>query len=186
MSKVIAEEAFNKGYEVFLHIPMEPEKGSPHWLGKGAITANLSMNKIRETHISDLKSVPHTVGINNHMGSKITKREDIMKQVLQLAKERRLVVLDSRTTEDTVIPKLAKELNIKYVERNVFLDNINSIDHVKKQIRSLANTSLEKGFAVGIGHVGVGRLPTARGIKEMVPWLEDQGIELVFVTNLLQ
>lgn len=184
MSKEIAEESFNKGYEVFLHIPMEPEKGSQHWLGKGAITVSLPRKKIRETLISDLKSVPHAVGINNHMGSKITKREDIMKEVLLLAKERHLLVLDSRTTDETVIPKLAKELNIKYVQRNVFLDNINSLSHVKKQINSLAKTAIEKGFAVGIGHVGEGKLTTARGIKEMIPWLEDQGIELVFVTNL--
>ncbi len=186
LSKAIAQEAHQKGYQVFLHIPMEPEYGKPEWLGSGAITAGMSKRQVRETMLSDLEEVPFVTGINNHMGSKVTKREDIMREVLTVAKEKNLLVLDSRTTEATVIPKIARELDIRVVKRDVFLDEINSVAHVKKQLRKLAAEAVNKGSAIGIGHVGMTGKNTVRGIVEMIPWLEEQGIALVFVRDIFE
>jgi len=186
LSRDIAREAHQKGYQVLLHIPMEPERGKPEWLGPGAITADMSMREVRETLLHDLDDVPYVTGINNHMGSKVTKREDIMREVLTVAKEKNLLVLDSRTTEDTVIPKIAGELGIPVLKRDVFLDDINSVAHVKKQIRKLAGEAVGKGSAIGIGHVGITGKNTVRGITEMIPWLEEQGIELVFIAELFK
>lgn len=183
-STKIAEEAFQKGYQVFLHIPMEPEQGKPEWLGPGAIVTGMSAQMVRKTFLDDLRDVPHAVGINNHMGSKVTKQEDIMREILTVAKQNNLLVLDSRTTEQSVIPKIANELDIPVVKRDVFLDGINSTAHVKNQIRRLAKLAIAKGSAIGIGHVGITGKSTVQGIKEMLPWLEDQGIELVFVSDL--
>lgn len=181
-----AELVFSKGLEVFLHLPMEPESGKASWLGNGAITSNISPDEVRKIVLDDLSTVPHAVGLNNHMGSKITKREDLMTEVLKVAKTKHLIFLDSRTTQDTVIPQLAQKLKLPYVYRSVFLDDVNSLAHVKKQIKELAKIAREQGSAIAIGHVGVSGDNTAQGLKEMIPWLEDQGIELVFVSKLVK
>jgi polysaccharide deacetylase 2 family uncharacterized protein YibQ len=135
--------------------------------------------------IDDLSDIPHAIGMNNHMGSKITKRKDQMLEVLKIAKSKHLIFLDSRTTQDTVLPVLAKELNMPILERSVFLDEVNSVHHVRQQMKELAKIAKEKGTAVAIGHVGITGKNTARGLKEMIPWLEEQGIELVFASQLL-
>jgi len=183
-STEIAKEAHQKGYEVFLHLPMEPEVGRPEWLGPGAITSATPLEKIREIVLTGLQDVPHAAGINNHMGSKITKREETMREILKVAREMNLIFLDSKTTPDSVAARIAKEFGVPFVERDVFLDEVNTLEHVKKQIRRLAEIATKTGQAIGIGHVGITGINTSRGIIEMLPWLEDKGIELVFVSDL--
>jgi len=183
-STEIAKEAYHKGYEVFLHLPMEPEVGRPEWLGPGAITTATPLEKIREIVLTDLQDVPHAAGINNHMGSKIAKREEMMREILKVARDMNLIFLDSKTAPDSVAARIAKELEVPFVERDVFLDEVNSLEHVKRQVRHLAEIAIKTGQAIGIGHVGITGINTARGIIEMIPWLEDQGIELVFVSDL--
>ncbi len=180
-----AQLVHQKGYPVFLHLPMEPERGKASWLGEGAITAAMTPAEVAKQVKEDLADVPYVIGMNNHMGSKVTKRKDLMLEVLKIARSEHLIVLDSRTTEDTVIPDLAKQLHIPLLERSVFLDEINSVSHVKTQIRKLAELAKEKGSAVAIGHVGITGKNTARALSEMIPWLEEQGIELVFADQLL-
>ncbi len=183
-SNDVAEKAYQRGYQVFLHVPMEPDHGDPAWLGDGAITTRMNSTDVRKTFLGDLRDVPHATGINNHMGSKVTRNEKIMREVLTLAKQKHLIVLDSRTTDQTVIPKLARQLKVPYTERNVFLDNVNSQAYIEKQIQLLANIALQRGSAIGIGHVGATGKNTARAIKNMIPWLESQGIELVYAAQL--
>lgn len=184
-SRQTAELVYQKGFQVFLHLPMEPETGKAYWLGGGAIKCGMTPDQAAKQVIEDLEDVPHAIGMNNHIGSKITKRRDLMLGILRVAKSRNLIVLDSRTTEDTVIPIIAKELHMQILERSVFLDEINSVPHIQKQIRKLADCVKEKGSAVAIGHVGITGKNTAGVLAEMVPWLEEQGIELVFASQLV-
>lgn len=185
LSTQLAEEAYRKGYQVFLHLPMEPDQGRPEWLGEGAITTMMPIPEVRKTFLTDLSDVPHAVGFNNHMGSKVSKREDILYEILSIAKQKRLLVVDSKTTNDSIIPNVAKKLNMQVLQRTVFLDvNSTSIDYVKKQIQKLAEIAMEKGSGIGIGHVGIIGKNTPEGINEMLPWLDEQGIEIVFVSEL--
>lgn len=181
-----AELVFSKGLEVFLHLPMEPDHGKASWLGEGAITSTMLPKDVGKMMLEDLATVPHAVGFNNHMGSKITKREDLMFEVLKVAKAKHLIILDSRTTQETIIPELAERMELPYIYRSVFLDDVNSLAHVKQQIKELAKIAKEKGSAIAIGHVGPSGNNTAQGLKEMIPWLEDQGIELVFASQLVR
>lgn len=184
LTRPTAERVHRLGYQVFLHLPMEPEKGKKSWLGPGAVTADMTPAQVRQTVLEDLADVPYASGMNNHMGSKITRRKDLMYEVLRVAKEKNLIYLDSRTTEDTVVPVLARELNMTVLERSVFLDDINSVTAIKKQIRELARVCRQNGEAIAIGHVGVTGPNLAKALREMVPWLEEQGIELVYVADL--
>ncbi|WP_051273643.1 divergent polysaccharide deacetylase family protein [Desulfotruncus alcoholivorax] len=181
-----AIQAAQRGYEVIVHLPMQPFKGKASWLGPGAITSNMSPAEIRRQVIKDFNQVPYATGFNNHTGSLITSREDLITPVLEVAKDMGFMVLDSKTSDESKMIKVAQSMGIACAQRDVFLDNIKDVAAIKKQLNILAEKALAQGSAVGIGHVGSGGDKTARAIGEMIPVLEARGIEFVYLSELVQ
>jgi N-acetylmuramoyl-L-alanine amidase CwlD len=179
-----AEEAAKLGYEIIAHLPLEPVRGKRNWLGPGAITTNMLEEEIKLVAKKDFDDVPYAVGFNNHMGSAVTANEKIMRPIMQAAKEKEFFVLDSKTTAKSKMPALSDEMEIAYLERNVFLDDVKSLEHVKKQLLKLSQEALVRGKAIGIGHVGKGGKITARAIEEMIPRMQEMGIEFVYLSEM--
>lgn len=177
--------ATKHGYEVIVHLPMQPVRGKPSWLGPGAITSNMTAEEIRQQVRRDFAQVPYASGFNNHMGSLITAREELIRPVLEVAREEGFYVLDSKTSDNSKIIPLAKSMGIAYTKRDVFLDEIKNVAHMKKQLDLLADEALANGSAVGIGHVGMGGEKMARAIKEMIPAMETKGIEFIYLSELV-
>ena len=74
---------------------------------------------------------------------------------------------------------------VTILKRDVFLDSTDDINVVKKQIMQTAEIAKQKGYAIGIGHVGPeGGNITVQAIKELAPVLEKQGIVFVTVSQL--
>jgi len=184
-SRQQATQAAKLGQEVIVHLPMQPVKGKPSWLGPGAITADMDTEQIRQQVSQDFDQVPYASGFNNHMGSLITSREELLRPVLEVAKEKDFFVLDSLTSTDSKMIPLAINMGIAHAKRDVFLDNIKNEADMKKQLELLADKALVQGSAVGIGHVGEGGLNMARAIKEMIPVMEAKGIEFVYLSELV-
>ncbi|TBL81875.1 divergent polysaccharide deacetylase family protein [Paenibacillus thalictri] len=180
-----AEWAHRTGREVILHLPMEPMKGKKSWLGPKAITADLSDEEIRKRVMEALDDVPHVIGINNHMGSKITANERIMRIVLGICKERGLFFLDSRTTPKTVIPKISAELGVKTAGNDLFFDDQYTRSHISKQTRLLAKLIEKNDATIAIGHVGPPGRHTSAALKEAAPQL-SQTADFVFVSKLVR
>ncbi len=180
-----AEAAYQAGKEVFLHVPMEPLHGKPSWLGPKAITNDLSDEEIRSRLQEALKEIKWATGLNNHMGSKIMENKRIVKTVLALSKENHLIFVDSKTTQKTVAPMIAEEIGTTYFCRDVFLDNVKNKRDIENRLSELGNIALEKGYAIGIGHVGPeGGIVTAQAIQSMIPVLEKKGIRFVTMKEL--
>ncbi|MHB8157122.1 MAG: divergent polysaccharide deacetylase family protein, partial [Desulfocucumaceae bacterium] len=179
-----AEEAAGKGHEVIVHLPMEPVRGNPRWLGPGAITMGMTEGEVKDRVRKDFEGVPHAVGFNNHMGSAVSASDKTMRAILQVASEKEFFVLDSKTTSKTKIPALSGELGIACISRDIFLDDIKRPDSLKKQLNKLSQEALKKGKAVAIGHVGKGGRVTAQALKEMVPQMEEMGIEFVYLSEM--
>ncbi|HHW55128.1 MAG: divergent polysaccharide deacetylase family protein [bacterium] len=175
-----AQEARERGYQVLLHMPMEPlnEKLPP---GPGAITAGMAPEEIREAVAAALEEVPGAVGVNNHMGSKVTAREELMLPFLEAVGERGLFFIDSRTTNKSVAAALARQLAIPTAENRIFLDNERELESIKAQLRRAAELAREEGEVIAIGHV---HPAMAQALQEFVPELEEQGVELVFASQL--
>lgn len=179
-----ADEAARRGYQVIVHLPLEPVKGKKSWLGPGAITTELKDEEIKSITKKDFDSVPHAVGFNNHMGSAATTSDIIMRPILQLARERNFFVLDSLTTNRSVMRSLSKDIGVPFAERDVFLDNVKNLKYVKRQLRDLSQKALKNGEAIGIGHVGYGGRVTAKALKEMIPLMQKMGIKFVYVSEI--
>lgn len=184
-TKEHAELAHKNGFEIMVHLPLQPKKGKPSWLGPNPITVDLPLEEVRRRVNLAIDDVPHAVGINNHMGSLVVENEEIMRVILEVVKERGLYVVDSGTSPKSFIPKLASEMGIPFMERDIFLDDVSSVTHVIKQIRKLAKIAEKKGHAIAIGHVGVTGKHTSAGIFQSVKELKEQDIEVVPASKLI-
>ncbi|WP_281889116.1 divergent polysaccharide deacetylase family protein [Paenibacillus sp. YYML68] len=181
-----AEWAHRLGKEVLVHMPLEPRKGKPEWLGPGAITTKLTDDEIRERVTKAIDDVPHAIGINNHMGSKATADERVMRIILEVCKERGLFFLDSRTTDKSVIGKLSKELGVKTAENHIFMDDVYTRAHIAKQAVLLQKLVKKQSDTIVIGHVGPPGKHTAAVMKETIPQLEKLGASFVPVSQVMK
>jgi uncharacterized protein len=150
--KNVAEKARLKGFEVIMHLPMEPKNYPKVNPGPDALLTKMNEGEIRTIIDQDLKKIPGVRGVNNHMGSYFTERQDKMAYVLKELKKRDLFYLDSRTTLNSVGFNLAMTMGIPSAKKNVFLDNDLSLKAVKYQMERLIGTARYDGSAIGIGH----------------------------------
>lgn len=184
-SASIAHCALQSGYQVIVHMPMEPVRGDPCSLGPGAIYVRLSEGEIKKRIDQAVASVPGAVGMNNHMGSRATADIRVTRAVLRTVKEHGLFFLDSRTTAKSIVPQVAAEVGVPCASRTLFLDNVNSQAYIRRQLRELARLAILHGSAIGIGHVGRTGFNTARAIREMIPEFEAKEIKLVYISNII-
>jgi polysaccharide deacetylase 2 family uncharacterized protein YibQ len=185
-SKQDAIRAHKAGFEVLLHIPMEPVRGKKSWLGPGAITTDMSDQAIKDLLRKEINSIPYVVGVNNHMGSKATADPRVVRDILEVLKEKRLFIVDSGTSTNSKILSLAKQMGVPCVKRTVFLDNQNSRTYIQQQFKSLVKIAHHQGWGVGIGHVGLQGLNTSEVLQTMLPHLKQEGISVVKVSEIVK
>lgn len=177
----LAHYAHQQGKEVILHAPMENKAGLR--LGPGAMTHNQSQNQLRATLNANLDSIPHVVGMNNHMGSLLTEDRTHMAAVMGVVRQRNMFFLDSVTTSDTVAWKVAREYGIPYLVRDVFLDNDLRWQSIHRQFKQGLQIALRQGHAVLIGHPYP---ETVAYLEQALPILDQLGIRLVSASELLR
>ena len=164
-----------QGFEVLCHLPMEPEQYPRVSPGSGAVLTSMTDEQIVRTTLSNVERVPYARGVNNHMGSRATADRRVMNAVLSALPED-MYFIDSRTTPASVAATVAHEMSIRAATRNVFLDDIETDDAVRRQLRDLARESEERGVAIGIGHM----YPvTIRVLSAEIPELRRQGFKLI-------
>ncbi|MBE4907321.1 divergent polysaccharide deacetylase family protein [Bacillus luteolus] len=179
-----AKLAHSRGHEVIIHLPMEPKRGKKSWLGPGAITTDLSDEEIRKRVEAAIENVPYAVGMNHHMGSKVTENERIMRIVLEVCKEKGLYYLDSKTAGKSVIPKIAAELSVPYLENNMFFDHQYSSKHIYKQASVIVKKLEDRSPLIAIGHVGITGDNVVGAIKANIPEYEKHA-EIVLLSELI-
>jgi len=145
------EEAWAKGRTILLHLPMQAQ--SRRWdPGPGALYTTYSPQRIRSVILEDLESVPHAVGCNNHMGSGFTENRDDMHAALAVLKEQHLFFVDSYTTARSTGLDEARRMQVPTARRHVFLDNVQDVQKICRQLDTLLTLAEEKGEAIGIAH----------------------------------
>jgi polysaccharide deacetylase 2 family uncharacterized protein YibQ len=179
-----AEWAHRNGFEVMVHLPMQPKRGKRSWLGPKPITVDLSPREVKQRVEEALKNVPYAVGMNNHMGSLAVENEAIVRAIVEVAKEKKLFIVDSGTSPGTKFPKIAKELGVPLLSRDVFLDDISSSAHVRKQMIRLAKVTEIKGSGIAIGHVGVTGKVCSVGVFRAMDEFKKRNIKIVPVSEL--
>ncbi|MFL6557745.1 MAG: divergent polysaccharide deacetylase family protein, partial [Bacillus sp. (in: firmicutes)] len=178
-SREHAEWAHKYGMEVMIHLSMEPKRGKRSWLGPRPITVDLSPAEVRRIVEDAIKNVPYAVGINNHMGSRAVENEQIVRTIVEVAKERNLFIVDSGTSPDSKFPEISKELGVPILKRDVFLDDISSSSHVRQQMLRLAKITEIKGTGIAIGHVGITGKVCSIGVFQSMEEFKKRNIKIV-------
>jgi polysaccharide deacetylase 2 family uncharacterized protein YibQ len=180
-TRLLAEEAHRRGKEVLLHLPMDSVDGRR--LDTGAVTLDMTERQFLSVLQNDLESVPFAVGVNNHMGSLLTRHPGHMLWLMrEIRRQAPMLFVDSRTTVATVARQVAEENSVPAIDRDVFLDNTVSEKEIAFQFRRLLRLARERGTAVAIGHP---HPQTLALLAEQLPALGQQGIRLLPVTELI-
>jgi uncharacterized protein len=181
-----AKRAHAAGHDVIVHMPMEALSGKKHWLGPGAITTDLSDAEIQKRVHAAIDNVPHAIGMNNHMGSKATVDERVMRNVLKVCKERGLFFVDSHTNFRSIVGKIASEVQVPSLENHIFLDDVHTKAAVHKQFMLMREHFRRHDVCIAIGHVGAGGRITAEVLKDQMVKMNQENIQFKKVASVLK
>lgn len=172
--------AAQQNREVMLHMPME----SLHQvnLGEGPILAKMFPEEVKRALLNALQTVPHAVGVNNHMGSKLTQMTLQMTSMMEILETNNMFFVDSRTTRYTKAKLIAQRTGVKSASRHIFLDHEQEPWFLQQQFDALIAKARKDGKAIGIGHP----YPlTLRFLKAKLDNLPPD-VELITISNYLQ
>lgn len=181
-SKIIAETAHKNGLEVMLHLPMEP-KGRGEPLEPTTILTTMTEAEILKRVDAAVDAVPYLDGVNNHQGSAATSDLRVMRVILKRLKAKKLFFIDSHVVATTQGLAVARETGIRFGSRQIFIDNENQVEAIKRQLEKAKRSALTRGEAIAIGH---DRRLTLQAIQEMLPAFDEAGVHLVFARDIVK
>ena len=179
-SAEVAEEAYRRGDQVLLHLPMEAEAGETK-AEPIELRVGMKADQVERDLDSMLETVPHAAGVNNHQGSRATADAKLMGELMPALRRRGLFFVDSRTTAATVAYDAAERAGVRSASRKVFLDDTTNRDAILSQIDLAARDATRDGFAIAIGHP---HPATIAALVEAVPRLEASGVSFVFASQV--
>lgn len=177
----MARDAAKAGHEIMLHMPMEPMDSTLD-LGPIALRTNMEAGAFAEMLSSGLGSVPGIVGMNNHMGSRLTQDRAAMDAVMGALKERGLFFVDSRTIDSSVAADSARDMGVKFAVRDVFIDHDATPEGIAASLARAERHARANGRAVLIGHP---KMATVEALRAWLPTLAEKNMKIVPVGKLV-
>jgi len=181
-SAEFAATLHGRGFELLCHLPMEPEGFPRVSPGDGAVLMAMSDAEIAQTTRANIEAIRFARGVNNHMGSRATADRRVMTDVLG-ALPQGMYFIDSRTTGSSVAGSLAHAMRVKTASRNVFLDDVQDVAAIRRQLDELTQTAASHGMAVGIGHM---HPTTMQVLTEEAPKLRANGFRFVRASAVVE
>jgi hypothetical protein len=181
-SRTLAQKAHERGKEIILHLPMEPHGYPKIKPGEGVLLFEMDEENLLHQLSKDIEAIPYLAGVSNHMGSRLMEDPEKVRIILTELKRRSLFFLDSRTTPQTVGLQTAQSIGLRTMERSLFLDHSQDIREIKQNLERLAQLSLKTGRAIGIGHPYPS---TLKSLKEMIPKIQEKGIDIVPLSSMM-
>ncbi len=161
------------GAYFLIHLPMEPEEADLMTL-PGYITEEQRTLERQGIVRAALAVLPGAVGLNNHMGSRITQNAALMNEVLEVLPPD-MVVLDSRTSENSELERVARAQGRTTAARTVFLDHDMDREVITLQLMETLRVAKKDGRAVAIGH------PHKETLIALKTFIRSHGHEVHFV-----
>ncbi len=180
--KELALDAKSRGNEIIIHTPMEAMNGDMN-LGSMALRTGMQPNDFTAEFQKITESFDGYVGVNNHMGSRLTQDKQAMGQLMRLLKAKNLYFLDSKTISTSIAAETAAFYGVPYAVRDVFLDHEDTPEFVAKALKKVERVARDHGSAIAIGHP---KKNTMIALQSWIPTLEAKGFELVPLSTLIQ
>ena len=179
-SKAAIAKANASGKQIMLHLPMQSAGGA----SAEKITIMTSMNdgEIEKITRNAIAATPGAVGVNNHQGSKATADSRVMRAVMTVVANNGLFFVDSMTNPASVACDVAREYGVATAENEIFLDNSDSVSYIKERISKAIDMARNQTI-IAIGH---SRPNTAKALAEMMPEINQSGIQLIFASDAVR
>ena len=178
-AREMATKAHQRGHEVLIHLPMAPLSKQP--LERDTLQPEMSSEEIARIIHNAVSNVPFAVGMNNHMGSKMTSSLPGMQKVMQVLDHYNFYFLDSMTIGNSQATRAAAGTSVKVIKRRVFLDDNQNEAEIRKQFTRAVHLAQRNGSAIAIGHP---HPSTVRVLQQMLPNLPAD-VTLVRPSQLL-
>lgn len=178
----ITAKAKDHGHELMIHMPMQA-MSAPVSLGPIAIKSGMDERAVKENMAAAFASFEGYVGVNNHMGSRVTQDAQLMGWVMEALGERGLYFVDSKTIAASVAAQSARQNGLPTAERDVFLDHEETPEFVSGALRKVEEIAANKGYAIAIGHP---KDVTIAGLRGWVDDVRSRGFEIVHAGELVQ
>lgn len=180
-SRRLAEQAHQQGKQVMLHQPMQAVSDAA--MGPGGLSIHMTHEAFLRTLRANLLSVPHARGVNNHMGSLLTRHPGPMGWLMdELQGRGGLFFVDSTTTSKTVAQRVALEHRLPTLRRNVFLDHEKNEGAIRRQFDRFIAQAKTVGSSLAIAHPYP---ETLMVLEQELPRLEELGVEMLPVSQLI-
>jgi polysaccharide deacetylase 2 family uncharacterized protein YibQ len=127
--------------------------------------------------------VPYIRGVNNHMGSLLTRHPGHMAWLMdELSHRGGLFFVDSKTTGKSIAGQIAVEYKIPSLSRDFFLDPDHEKDTLRTQFDRFIRKVNQRGYALAIAHPYP---ETIKFLKTHLAELKQHGIKLIPVSKLI-
>jgi polysaccharide deacetylase 2 family uncharacterized protein YibQ len=173
----------NEGFEIMIHIPMEPIDYPDRNPGRGALLLDDTKEDVERKLSAMIRTNPFAKGANNHMGSLATQNEKLMSWTLSYLQQRDFYFIDSLTTGNSKAFDVSRSLSMSSSRRDVFLDNSDDFTYINGQFELLKETARKNGTAIGIGHIQQQNLLGV--LNRQILNLDEEGFEMVFASEVL-
>lgn len=170
--EVCAAISRHKDKEIILHQPMEAYDRNAN-TGPGTIQNTTRSSEVAGILDRNLASVRGAVGMNNHMGSRVTENEVLITEILRYCRANELFFFDSKTAYNSVVERVAGHEHAHYEGRDVFLDIQHDRASVRKAWESTVAKARRQGYVIAIGHIW--SKETAGAIRDSYQTLQNQG-----------
>lgn len=179
---VHARMIIDAGFDVQIHMPMEPEGYPAVSPGHKAVFTSHTTEELIALIDEACASLPFAVGMNNHMGSRATAERNTLLPIFVRLKQKGMYFLDSKTSPKSVGKKTAEETGVLFIENYFFLDDSNRTQDVSSYLQKCADHALSHGYAVAIGHP---YKETYEALMQSIVVMQRMGIEFVTVRELI-
>lgn len=180
--KRLAHTALERGKDIMLHAPMAP-LGSEMPVEAGGFDDSMDQQQIALVLKTMLEDIEGVIGINNHMGSKLTQNRQFMNWFMVELKDHDLFFIDSLTSHNSQAWYVAQEQGLPSYRRDIFLDNQRDDGAIDTQFNRLVTRAKAQGYALAIGHPYP---ETLAYLEKVLPTLENLGVQLVSTRKLLR
>ncbi len=162
---------------VMLHLPCEPLDAAhmttkPQERAQEFLLVSDTPEQLRAKLIRALDRVPLAVGVNNHMGSRLTADPEVMAALMPVLQQRGLFFLDSITTGTTQAAAAAQAQGVATLKRHIFLDHEPTVSAIREQLERAATRSLREP-TIAIAHPSP---EVVEVLREALPELHTRGI----------
>jgi uncharacterized protein len=182
LSSELAKQADDFHKELVIFLPLESTAKVPNYYAPGLILIHFPEAKIRAGIAEGVRIIPQFAGIGNLFGSRALEDSRVMGIILQEARERHAYFIETQTTGKSVVSGVAGSIGLPFAVVQTSIQELQQIDKIDYELqRCMAAAHIGGKIIISV----TATKPVATALADVLPVLKQNGIKLVFVSELV-